>query len=174
MTTSNKGQSSSRSVHCAPEPIKRERMAPPAAPLPLHFSVQTTSSNGTLTTINSTVEATLVYLDGLVQGFEDAINNRALSASAIAWCHLSDRYEMGSKSALHIDSAADNPFLDTPTGIEENLKELRMTCEKYPEYRMEFQQRTTEVDDARGKATTLCVLKVSGKLPFFRIYFTHM
>ena len=142
-------------------------MARPEAPLPLHFSIQTTSSDGTLTTITSSADATVAYLDELVQGFEDAINKRVLSPSAPVWRHLSDRYEMGSKSPLHIESASNDPTWTAPTGVEENLKELSITCDRYPDYRMEFLQRTTEVEEGKGKATTLCVLKVSGKALLF-------
>lgn len=138
-------------------------MAPPAGPLPLHFSIQTTSSDGRLTTIASSANATVAYLDDLVQGFQDAINNRVFSASAPAWRPLSDRYEMGSKTPLYIDPAPDSPPWTAPTGIEENLEELILTCDKYPEYHMEFLQRTTQVEEGSGKATTLCVLKVSGR-----------
>lgn len=76
-------------------------MAPPAGPAPLNFIIQTTTPTGHLTTLTTSTEATAIYLEQLIRGFQDAINTRQLSSTTPAWRHLSDRYEMGPKRPLY-------------------------------------------------------------------------
>lgn len=142
--------------------VRRLPMAPAMNLPPLNFAIQALDEDGTLTTLASSIDATVAYLEHLVQGFQDAINNRVLSNSAPAWQHLSDRYEMGSKLPLYIDSLKTDG--SPPLGREENLRELSRCCSTFPDYRIEFSRKSTEVDEDKGRAKTLAVLKVAGEL----------
>lgn len=139
-------------------------MALPAGPLPTPFifAVQTTSASGALTTLTSTTSATAAYLEHLIRGFQDAINSRIFCSNAQEWSHLSNRYQMVSKAPLHINPEADRANDRRPMSVRENLDELKRCCEKSSDYRMTFSEMTTEVDEGKGRAVTLALLRVTG------------
>lgn len=131
--------------------------------LPLQFSIQTVNAAGDLTTLSSSTQATEAYLNQIVKAFIHALHNKSFNPDAHPWHHLSDNYELGSDSPSNLDS--DEIYCPIPpvTGRERNMANLAKRCEKYPDWKDEFGEVSTEVHESGTKATSFSAMRANGE-----------
>ena len=123
------------------------------------FAVQTTNASGQLKTVTSSYDATAAHLKDIIFGFQDGINSRIFDPSAPVWRHLADDFELCPDYPVHFDAAN---ITGQKLPLAANLEVIRQWCEQNREYHVEYDGMTTEVDEARGRATCFTSVKARG------------
>lgn len=117
---------------------------------PLEFFVESTTPKGSLTTLNSSGEATCSHLHRSLQHYQDAINGRRFWHSDPGWRYLANNFTFRSIDGLQL------------SGPDNHLTYMAKWCAAFPNVSLVLHNMSTDLDEAVGKATTLCDLEVRG------------